>query len=99
MTVSEYRDMMSGVSDAFASLRSAATPAEQVKEARRLEHQVACLRRAECPRAKFDDRAKAVRLADLAARYFEETGLQAELDRLRAEDALIARLAFAGDWR
>jgi hypothetical protein len=99
MRVAEYRDMVSEVSNLFASLRSAATPGERIAEARRLEIAVCVLARAECPRAKFADLAKSARVRDAVAKYLEESGLRVELDRRRDADALYSQMAFAGDWK
>jgi hypothetical protein len=65
--VAEYRNLIDAVSDAFASLRSAATPAERVSEADRVRRAARELMAASCPRAKDDDRAMAERLIDNTA--------------------------------
>ena len=98
MKVSEYRDMMSELSDLFASLRSAATPAERVSEAWRVRSCARRLQRAECPRAKFADLSKAARLVDLTTKYLEESGLGAELARRDEHDHGLGDLPYPPEY-
>jgi hypothetical protein len=73
--VAEYRKMIDALSDAFASLRSAARPCERVSEADRVRRVASRLMHATCPRAKDDDRAMAERLIDNTASYIINAGL------------------------
>lgn len=65
MKTSEYRDLISTLSDTFASARSAATNEERAKEVARLERDARELADADCPKAGSKDREKAKRLLDL----------------------------------
>ena len=68
-TVAEYRSMIDSLSDAFASLRSAANTKERVSEADRVRRAATRLMGAVCPRAKEDDRLRAERLIDRTATW------------------------------
>lgn len=71
----EYRGLTDALSQAFASLRSAATSEERVREAGWVKRAASRLMNAECPRARQEDRDEAERLIDRTAKYLIEAGL------------------------
>ena len=99
MTVAAYREWIDGLVYALTSFKSAATPDERVKEARRVRHNIKCVRRANCPRAKQADRGRAGRWIDAASAAIEVAGLTETLDRMEQADAALARLAFGAEYR
>ncbi len=99
MKVSEYRDLISELSDVLASCRSAANEAERFQEARRLTHCAKMLNRADCPRAADADRSRAARVIQNCSDYLFETGLDAMVERQEQADANLTRMAFAGEYR
>lgn len=75
LTVGQFRDLCGELSQAFASLRSAATDAERGREAGWVRRVARELMGAECPRAKADDLARRERLIDATASYLIEHNL------------------------
>jgi len=67
--VREYRSIISGLSDAFSSLRSVATAEEWNREAESVKRWARELMNTECPRASNDDKLHAERLIDQTAVY------------------------------
>lgn len=97
--VAEYRDLIGGLVQAFASLKSAANADERVREALWVRHTAKCLRRATCPRASAYDRQRAESWLVSADRYLSESGHADICDRRDVADANLTRMAFAGEWR
>lgn len=77
MRVTDYRDLIDNLSQAFASLKSAATPQERLHEAEWVRRSARELMAAECPRAKQADRDRAEGLLDRTTSYLMETRLAA----------------------
>lgn len=71
-SVGEYRSIISGLSDAFSSLRSVATAEEWEREAERVKKWARELMNTECSRASPDDKLHAERLVDQTAVYIGE---------------------------
>lgn len=69
ISVQAYRDLTSELSDAFASVRSAATDEEKSREKERMHKVARELMNADCPKASEYDKQKAQRLLDQTATY------------------------------
>lgn len=77
VSVAEYRDLIDRLSYWFSSLRSAATPAERVREADTVRRAARDLMAASCPRAKQSDIARAEGMIDQTASYLIRYNLTA----------------------
>lgn len=88
-TASEYRDLISELSDARAILLSAATGDEQRKEAMRLRQLLDAFRGVACPRASERDLDRADRVVRVCELLLEEKAAQ-----FKAADAMLCRLAY-----
>jgi hypothetical protein len=73
--VAEYRDLIDALGQAFDSLKRAATPDEQHREAEWVRRSARDLMATECPRARQYDRDRAERLIDHTVVYLDERGL------------------------
>jgi len=78
VNVAEYRDLIDALSQAFASLRSAANEAEREREAAWVRRIASDLMRTTCLRAKPSDHERAERLIDATASYLIQHGLNAK---------------------
>lgn len=87
MKVAEYRSLVDGLSDAFASARSAATEAEREGECNMVVRCIKEVEAAGCPRASQYDRERAARLCRDAGQY-TFAALMAIHDNQRAEAAV-----------
>lgn len=86
MKVAEYRDLISDVSDTFASARSAADETELERECYRLCAKIKALEGAACPRASERDRARAAQLLESAQQFtFSSLMMIHDNQRLEAE--------------
>lgn len=72
--VSDYRDLIDALSQAFVSLRSARLD-ERIREAEWVKRTARELMDARCPRATERDRRRAEQLIDQTAEYLIEKGL------------------------
>jgi rubredoxin len=103
MHVADYRDLIDGLSQAFASLKSAASPQERLQAADWVRRSARELLGADCPRARQSDLDRAVRLIDQTASYLVAAGLDAPTVRLEkwgspSREWIIPVRYRAGDW-
>jgi len=75
--VAEFRRLCSALSQAFASLRSAANESERVREAQWVRGVATELMGVTCPRASAYDRQHAETLIDITASWLIKHGLTA----------------------
>jgi len=99
MRVADYRNLISSLSDTFASLRSAATPKERVSEARRLIHEMNFLKRTECLKSKPHDRERLRSLCASITEYLDKTGLGLFCDALNQADINLMKMSFGSEYR
>lgn len=73
--VAEYRSLYGALTQAFVSLRSAATPAERVREAAWVRSAACKLMAVDCRRLDAEDRQMGENLIDRTASYLLAAGL------------------------
>lgn len=94
MKVSAYRDLIDACWGARTSLVSAATDHEQRCEALRLSEVLAALKEAACPRSTVRDQTRVANAITAC-----EALLAFKREEFQAADAMLARMAFAGEWK
>jgi hypothetical protein len=75
INVAKYRNRIDALSQAFASLLSAATPAERTREAAWVVRTAVELSAARCPRARQADHDRATALLERSQEYLARLGL------------------------
>jgi hypothetical protein len=94
MKVAKYRDLIDTVNYWRVSAVSAVGTHERRTEALRLQRAVEELQTARCQTASAYDRQRAERALANAGQLLAQMH-----EQFQAEDALITRLAFAGEWK
>lgn len=99
MKVAEYRDLISGVTLALASLKSSATSRERFNEGWVLLRAMKELVEADCPRKSVKDEQRANNWLKAADEYLMTTNIRQLVEQQNRADVNLTRMAFAGEYR
>ena len=96
MKVSEYRDLISAVTMALASCKSAASDRERFVEGAILLRSMKELVEADCPRKSVKDEQRAASWLKAADDYLMTTNIRFLVEQQKRADVNLCRMAFAG---